>query len=126
MRMTEFVGRITRVGNSKGVIIPHGAEDYEYLNVGEQVKIRIEKIENMAICQRCGRKIGNDEYAHIRFDDWLCDECFTEIVRKSERKICKDCPQRMMDCDPEQYEICMAYMEGKASDDYGEDIDTLR
>ena len=47
VRSIEKIGRIIKVGNSKGVIIDKDVLEYLNLDTGDAIKITIEKIEDI-------------------------------------------------------------------------------
>jgi len=47
VRMIEKIGRIVKVGNSKGIIIDKDVLEYLNLDIGDAIKITIEKIEDI-------------------------------------------------------------------------------
>ena len=47
VRNIEKIGRIIKVGNSKGIIIDKDVLEYLNLDTGDAVKITIEKIEDI-------------------------------------------------------------------------------
>ena len=59
VRNIEKIGRIIKVGNSKGIIIDKDMLEYLNLDTGDAIKITIEKIEDIKprkIKQRKGEK----------------------------------------------------------------------
>ena len=44
-RKIEKVGKIIRIGNSKGIVIDKDTLDYLGLEIGDMVKIQIEKVK---------------------------------------------------------------------------------
>ncbi|KKM72011.1 hypothetical protein LCGC14_1424770 [marine sediment metagenome] len=46
VRSIERACKILRIGNSKGIIIDKDTIEYLKLDVGDMVKIKIEKVEN--------------------------------------------------------------------------------
>ena len=53
VRSIEKIGRIIKVGNSKGIIIDKDVLEYLNLDIGDAIKITIEKIKDIK-----PRKIG--------------------------------------------------------------------
>ena len=47
VRSIEKIGRIIKVGNSKGIIIDKDVLEYLKLDTGDAIKITIEKIEDI-------------------------------------------------------------------------------
>lgn len=47
MRNIEKIGRIVKIGNSKGIVIDKDMLEYLNLDTGDVVKLTIEKIEDM-------------------------------------------------------------------------------
>ena len=44
-RKIEKIGKIIKIGNSKGVVIDRDTLDYLGLSVGDMIKIQIEKVK---------------------------------------------------------------------------------
>lgn len=47
VRNIEKIGRIIKVGNSKGIVIDKDVLEYLNLDIGDAIKITIEKIEDI-------------------------------------------------------------------------------
>lgn len=47
VRSIEKIGRLIKVGNSKGIIIDKDVLEYLNLDIGDAIKITIEKIEDI-------------------------------------------------------------------------------
>lgn len=47
VKKIEKIGRIIKIGNSKGIIIDKDVLEYLDLDIGDAVKILIEKLENI-------------------------------------------------------------------------------
>ncbi|MFW9972389.1 MAG: hypothetical protein ACFFDF_19550 [Candidatus Odinarchaeota archaeon] len=47
VKKIEKIGRIIKIGNSKGIIIEKDVLEYLNLDIGDAVKLLIEKLENI-------------------------------------------------------------------------------
>ncbi len=47
VRSIEKIGRVIKVGNSKGIIIDKDVLEYLNLDIGDAIKITIEKLEDV-------------------------------------------------------------------------------